>query len=279
VASTTWKGYLSFGLISIPIRLYPAARKTGVRLHQIHNKCHTRIRQPLFCPHCNRIVNRSEVVKGYEYAKDQYVLIQEAELKKIAPPSERTMEIQEFVDIAEVDPLYFDTSYLAVPEQNGRKAYHLLLKALEDSGRAAIARVSMYRREYVIIVRPREHGLTMHTMYYAAEVRSVAEYGKLDHAQVRPQELKLAKQLVEELTAHFDPRKYHDGYQDRLKALIESKQKGERIVVAPQPKPAPVVDMMEALKKSLAARAGATSGKRPLRAEQTAVERRRRKAS
>jgi DNA end-binding protein Ku len=159
VPTTAWKGHLSFGLVSIPIRLYPAARKAGVQLHQIHKKCHTRIRQPLFCPHCNRIVERSEVIKGYEYEKDQYVLIEEQEIKKIAPPSERTMEIQEFVKLSEVDPLYFDASYLAVPEESGRKAYQLLLRTLEDSSRAAIAKVSMHRREYLISSGPETTGL------------------------------------------------------------------------------------------------------------------------
>ena len=277
MASTAWKGHITFGLISIPIRLYPAARKAGIRLHQIHKKCSTRIRQPLFCPTCNRIVNRSEIVKGYEYEKDQYVLVEEEEIQKIAPSSERTMEIQEFVELAEVDPLYFDASYLAVPEQAGRKAYGLLLKTLEDTRRAAIAKVSMHRREYVVIVRPRDHGLTLHTMHYAHEVRSVSEYGKTDHVQVRPQELKLAKQLVDELSAHFNPGKYRDEYQQRMKGLIESRQKGHKITAAPQPKPARVVDMMEALKKSLAAREAAGPKKHPVRAVETGTERRSRK--
>jgi DNA end-binding protein Ku len=276
VAATAWKGYISFGLVSIPVRLYPAARKQATRLHQIHRKCHTRIRQPLFCPTCDRIVDRSEVIKGYESEKDQYVLLEEEEIRNIAPPSERTMNIQEFVKLSEVDPIYFHDSYLAVPEEAGRKAYELLLKTLEDSGRAAIAKVSMHRREYLLIMRPRENGLTLHTMYYAAEIRSVSEYGKPDHVQLKAQELRLAKQLVDELSAHFQPKKYHDEYQERLRALIESKQNGETITAARRPKPAPVVDMMQALKKSLAARQPA-AGKHAGRAQETATERKTRK--
>jgi DNA end-binding protein Ku len=275
MATTAWKGHLTFGLISIPLRLYPAARRESIRLHQIHRKCHTRIRQPLFCPSCNRIVERSEVVKGYEYEKDRYALVEDEEIKKIAPPSERTMEIQEFVKLSEVDPLYFHDSYLALPEQAGRKAYELLLKTLEDSGRAAIAKVSMHRREYLITIRPRDRGLTLHTMYYQDDIRSVSEYGKGDHVQLKPQELKLAKQLVENLSTHFEPEKYHDEYNERLRELIESKRKGEKVTVAAQPKPTRVIDMMEALKRSLAARESAAPGKRPSRAVEPGRKRRK----
>jgi len=280
MATTAWRGHLTFGLVSIPVRLYAAARKESVRLHQIHRKCHTRIRQPLFCPACNRIVERSEIVKGYEYEKDQYALVEDEEVRKIAPPSERTMEILEFVKLAEIDPLYFHASYLAVPEAAGRKAYKLLLETLEESGRAAIAKVAMHQREYLITIRPRENGLTLHTMYFADEIRNAADYGKKDHVELKPQEVKLARQLVDSLSAPFQPEKYHDEYQERLKALVVSKQKGKETATAVQPRLAPVVDMMEALKKSLAARAPASSGKRASRAaEPEGAKRLRRKAS
>ncbi len=279
MAMTVWKGHIAFGLISIPVRLYAAARKEGISLHQIHEKCRTRIKQPLFCPTCNKIVNRSEIIKGYEYEKGQYVLMEEEEIKKIAPPSERTMEIQEFVKVSEVDPLYFHASYLAVPEQPGRKAYELLVKTLEDSGRAALAKVAMHQREYLVIIRPKDNGLTLHTMYYTEEIRNVSEYGKFDHVQIKPQELKLAKQLVESLAADFDPEKYHDEYQQRLRELIESEQKGQKVTVAPRAKLAPVIDMMDALKKSLVAREGSVPQKRPSRTLEYGGEKARRKAS
>lgn len=275
MAATAWKGHLSFGLISIPVRLYPAARKEGIQLHQIHKKCHTRIKQPLFCPTCNKIVDRSEIIKGYEYEKDQYVLLEEDEVKKIAPPSERTMEIQGFVKATEVDPLYFHASYLTVPERGGEKAYHLLLEVLEDSKRAAIAKMAMHQREYLVLIRPRENGLTLHTMYYANEVRQVAEYGKPGHVQLKPEELKLAKQLVENLSIHFQPEKYHDEYQQRLRDLIESKRKGEKVTMAPEKKLAPVIDMMEALKKSLASSGAVAEGRPKRRPERERKTRRR----
>src|SRR5271169_4143419 len=174
MATAVWKGYLTFGLISIPIRLFAAARSERISLNQLHSVCHTRIRQPQFCPTCNRGVERSEIVKGYEYEKDQYVLFDEKELDKIEPPSAHTMEILEFVKLDEVDPLYFDASYYVTPEDAGKKAYHLLLEAMQDSGYAAIAKLTMHQRENIVVMRPRAKGLTLHTMFYANEIREVA---------------------------------------------------------------------------------------------------------
>jgi DNA end-binding protein Ku len=276
VAASVWKGYLTFGLISIPIRLFSAARDEHISLNQLHKVCKSRIRQPQYCPTCQRMVERSEIVKGYEYEKDQYVLVEEEEVKKIAPASAQTMEILEFVNLADVDPLYFETSYLAVPEGPGRKPYQLLVRTMEESGRAAIAKVAMHQREYTVIIRPRAHGLTLHTMYYANEIRQVAEYGQTDGVQVKPEEVNLAKQLVESLVADFQPDKYHDQYQESLKALIDAKLKGQEVAAAPQPQLAPVIDMMEALKKSLAAREAAPK-KPPVRAEASEPEKKVRK--
>lgn len=187
MAATVWKGHLTFGLISIPLRLFSAARSEQISFNQLHKECHSRIRQPLFCPTCNRVVERSEIVKGYEYGKDQYVLVEDEELESVKPSSARTMEILEFVKLEEIDPLYFDTSYFAVPEEAGRKAYHLLEKTMEASGYAAIAKLGMHQREYTVILRPRASGLTLHTMYYPNEIRQVAEYGQIDGQHVKPQ--------------------------------------------------------------------------------------------
>ncbi len=253
MAATVWKGHLTFGLISIPLRLHSAARGERVSFNQLHQECHSRIRQPLFCPTCNRMVERDEIVKGYEHEKDQYVLVNEEELEKIAPPSARTMEILEFVPLGEVDPLYFDTSYYAVPEDAGKKAYHLLVKTMEESGFAALARLTMHQREYTIVLRPRANGLTLHTMFYPSEIRQVAEYGQTDGVEVKAQEKKLAQQLIESLAAGFEPAKYRDTYQEQVKTLIQAKLEGKQVTATPQPQLAPVIDLMEALKKSLAA--------------------------
>jgi DNA end-binding protein Ku len=257
MAAAAWKGFISFGLISIPVRLYAAARHSRFQLHQLHRKCHTRLRQPLFCPTCNRPVDRSEVVKGFEYEDGKYALIEPEELKKIEPETARSVEVLAFAKSSEIDPLFFDASYFLVPEEQGRKAYQLLLKALEDTKRVAIAKITMHQREYTAFIRPYDRGLALHTMYYANEVREAPGYGKTEGVKLTPQEIKLAEQLVENLSEEFNIKKYHDEFQERLHTLIEAKRKGhETATEAPQPRRAPVIDMMTALKKSLE-RAGA----------------------
>ena len=250
--ASVWKGFISFGLVSVPVRLYAAARSSRIALHQLHSTCHTRLRQPLFCPTDDRIVDRSEVVKGYEYEPGKYVLIEPADLKKIQPQSARSMEILSFAESSEIDPLVFDASYFVVPEEEGRKAYRLLVKTLEETHRVGIAKLTMHQREYTVFMRPYRHGLALHTMYFANEIREAPGFGEADHTKLSPQEIKLAEQLVSTLSEEFHLEKYHDEYQERLKALIKARQKGEEIAAAPPPKRAPVIDIMSALKKSLA---------------------------
>ncbi len=246
----TWKGNLSFGLVSIPIQLQPAARTERLSFNQLHRVCHTRLKQPLFCPTCNRMVERSEVEKGYEYEKDQYLLFSEEELEKIEPESARIMEILEFCKLDEIDPLYFDASYYANPEPAGAKAYKLLHEAMQRTGYAGIAKVTMHSREYIVIVRPRESGLTLHTMFYSNEIRAAAETGG-DKFEIRDQERALATQLIESLAAPFQAEKYHDTYQESLRTLIEAKAKGQDVVAVTPTVQAPPVDLMAALKQSL----------------------------
>jgi DNA end-binding protein Ku len=252
MANSVWKGHITFGLISIPVRLFAAARTERISMNQLHKVCQTRVRQPLFCPVCNRQIERSEIVKGYEYEKDQYVLFNEDELDKIEPPSATTMEILEFVKLEEVDPLYFDASYYVTPEEAGKKAYQLLLLAMDESGYGAIAKLTMHQREHIVIIRPRSKGLTLHTLFYADEVRQVAEYGHTDKVELKDAEKKLALQLIESLATRFNPEQFHDTYRQSLRAMIEAKRKGEQVVEAAHPKLAPVIDLMDALKKSLA---------------------------
>jgi DNA end-binding protein Ku len=263
--ASTWKGFIAFGLISIPVRLSPAARTERISFNQLHKVCHTRLKQPLFCPTCNRMVERSEVEKGYEYEKDQYVLFTEEELDKAEPESARTMEILEFVKTAEIDPLYYDSSYYVTPEDEGRKAYQLLLEAMKKSGYAAVAKVSMHSRENIVILRPQKNGLTLHTMFYSNEIRHAEESG--GKIEVKEQERALAEQLIKTLAAPFQPEKYHDTYQENLKTLIEAKTKGEEVTSTPHIARAPVIDLMQALKNSLAAKpAPAQEAKALLRA-------------
>ena len=254
MAATVWKGYLSFGLISVPIRLFTAARPKKVSFRQVVKETGRPVKQQLFSPELNRVVKREELVKGYEYVKDQYIVVEDEELKKIQPPSGQTMEILEFVKLEDVDPLYFESSYYALPEDAGQKAYTLLTQAMEKAGYAAIAKVSMRQREYTVIIRSRGNGLTLHTMYYPDEVRALPEYGKVESGDVKPAEEQLAQQLIESLATEFQPGKYEDTYRKQVEQMIDAKREGREAEESEAPRLAPVIDLMEALQKSLADR-------------------------
>ena len=251
MAATVWKGYITFGLISIPVRLFTAARNERVSFHMIHEVCNTRIKQQLFCPHCERTVDRSEIVKGYEINKGQWVIVEEEEIKKIAPQSTETMDILEFVKLEDVDPIYFDASYYMVPEEPGRRAYSLLLETMRRTRYAAIAKVGMHQREHVVVIRPRDQGLTLHTIFYPNEVRAVPEYARIETEALKPQEVQLAEQLVNSLAGPFEPEHYEDEYQKQLLQMIEAKGEGRQVHGATHKKMAPVIDLMAALQKSL----------------------------
>src|SRR5271167_4284529 len=251
MATTVWKGHLTFGLISMPVRMTTAARGERISFNQLHKECHSRLKQPLFCPVCNRNVERSEIVKGYEYDKDQYALFNEEELDKIEPPSARVMEILEFVKLGDIDPVYFDSSYYLTPEEPGLKAYTLLMKAMQETGYGAIAKITMHQREHIVIIRPGAKTLTLHTMFYSNEIRA-AEAVPTDKIEVKDQEKKLAQQLIESLAVPFQPDKYRDEYSENVRAMIAAKLKGQQVTEAPQPHLAPLIDLMEALKKSIA---------------------------
>lgn len=253
MARTVWKGYITFGLISIPIRLYSAARETHIRFHEIHRECGTRIHQQLYCPYDERVVSRNEIALGYETGKDKYVLVEPSELKKIQPKSSRAMEIIQFVKLAEVDPIYFEMSYFVVPEDGGERAYSLLMKTLEKLNYAALASVTLHQRERTVMMRPYDRGLTLHTIYYPNEIRSVQEYEQISVKELRKQEITLGEQFAKTLVKPFRPQEFHDHYQERVKELIQSKAKGIAAPKQQQPKRlAPVIDLMSALKKSLA---------------------------
>ncbi|MCB1019683.1 MAG: Ku protein [Acidobacteria bacterium] len=264
MASTVWKGYLSFGLISIPIRLYAAARPERVSFRQIVKETMQPIKQQLFSPELDRVVERKELAKGYEVAKDEYILIDEEEIKKIAPQSSSTMEILEFVKIDEIDPLYFDSSYYTTPDEAGRKPYALLTKAMQESGYCAIAKISMHQREHTVVVRPYKGGMTLHTMFYADEVRDISEYGPISDVEIKDQELKLAEQLIDSLAKPFDPEEFSDSYRTKVQEMINAKIEGRESEAEPTRRLAPVVDLMEALQKSLGEKA---EKKSPQRAE------------
>jgi len=255
MASTVWKGYISFGLISVPVRLFAAARENHVSFNQIHKVCGTRIKQQIFCPQCERVVERSELAKGYQVDKDTYVLVGDEELKSLEAASSEVMEIQQFVKLDDVDPIYFQTSYYSVAEDPGRRAYGLLLQGMRQLNVAAIAKVTLHQREQVVLVRPYHKGLVLHTLYYNAEVREIAEYGKDEDMTLQPQEVQLAEQFMKQLTGKFEPEQFKDEYESRVASLIETKQAGQGVTAAqPHRKLAPVINLMDALKKSIEAR-------------------------
>lgn len=256
MASTVWKGYISFGLISVPVRLFAAARENHVSFNQIHKVCGTRTKQQIYCPHCERVVERNELAKGYPVEKDTYVLVTEDELKSLEAGSSEVMEILQFVKLDDVDPIYFQTSYFSVAEDPGRRAYALLLEGMEHLQVAAIAKITLHQREQVILVRPYKKGLTLHTLYYSAEVREISEYGKDEDLKLQPQEVQLAEQFMSQLTGAFQPDLYKDEYGSQVAKLVESKEAG-LLAANGQAAPrrlAPVINLMDALKKSIESR-------------------------
>ena len=260
MASTVWKGYISFGLVSVPVRLYAAAREQHVSFNQIHEPCGSRIKQQTFCPVCERVVERNELVKGYQVDRDSYVLVSGEELKTLEADSSEAMEIAKFVSLDEVDPIYSEASYYSAPEDPGKRAYGLLLQAMEKLNVAAIARVTLHQREQIVLMRPYHQGIVLHTLYFPAEVREIAEYGKTETMNLQKPEMDLAEQFIRQLTAKFEPEQYKDEYQQRVLDLVETKRAGQVIAgQPPRPKLAPVIDLMEALKKSIAERGGAAA--------------------
>lgn len=271
MAASVWKGSIVLSLISVPIKLYAAARSERLNLHQIHRKCHTRLRQPLFCPTCNRIVERDEVIKGYETDDGQYVLLEQNEIKKLTANSSSNLEIVTFTKLTEIDPIFFDASYYCVPEESGKKGYHLIVKTLTDTKTVGIGKLLMHQRDYTVFLRPYQHGLLLHTMYFANEIRQLQQFESLTAGELKPQEVKLAEQLVGGMTEHFHPKQYHDEFQDRLRKLIEAKQEGKTIEVEEKGTRAPVIDMMTALKKSLASSAQTAKKKHAGRARKAPI--------
>jgi DNA end-binding protein Ku len=265
MASTVWKGHLTFGLVSLPVRLYSAARSETISFNQLHKDDHSRVKQVLYCQAEDKPVPRSELVKGFEYEKGRYVVVEDDEIKKVAPRTASTMEIQEFVQSKDVDPVFLESSYYLAPEQAGEKPYALLFEALRRSGYVAIAKVAMHNREHVVILRPSDKGIMMHTMFYVDEIRQVEEF-RTDTSLVKEKELDLAMTLINSLAAEFEPDKYVDEYRENLKKMIAAKVAGEEVVETPVAEHrAPVVDIMEALKLSL------ENAKKPVRAAATSA--------
>lgn len=247
-------GNISFGLVSIPVKLFaPIDSSRTIRFNQIHEECGSRIRQQLYCPACEKVVDRSEVVKGYEFSKGQYVLFAEDELKGLLAKPTHAIEISEFVPLQQVDPIYFEKAYYLGPDKGGGKPYRLLARTLKETSRAALAQYAARGKQYLVLVRPFEEGLIMQQLYYADEIRDFSEI-PLGDAEVRDEEVKLARQLVEQTARDdFEPEAYQDEIRDQILHLIQQKIEGEEVTAADaEPSKAEVVDLMDALKASLA---------------------------
>ena len=248
-------GTVSFGLVSIPVKLYSAAESSAsISFNMLHAKCKTRLKQQYICPKDAEIVPRDQMVKGYEFAKDQYVAFTEEELKALMEESNRAIEITEFVPATKVDPIYFDGAYYLGPDKGGDKAYHLLVKAMRQTGRSALAKWAARGKQYLVLVRAVEKGLVMQQLLYADEVRAFSEVPVGD-ADVKEAELKLAVQLVEQIASdEFRPESYEDEVRKRMQEAIQRKVEGQEITAAPEQPRAQIIDIMEALKASLAAK-------------------------
>ena len=255
-------GTISFGLVSIPVKMFSAATSAGVSFNQIHQKCGGRVRQQLICPTCNEVVERGALVKGYEFAKDQYVQFTEDELKALEGEASKMIDIAEFVPLAQVDPIYFEKTYYLGPDKGGEKAYRLLSDAMQKSERVALAKFVMRGKENLVLIRSAQEGLMLHTMYFADEIRDFGEVDKGEDAKVKPGELELAERLVGELSSEaFRPEQYSDEYRGRVLEVVESKVEGREVTsLAPQAQRTQVIDLMEALKQSLGKRATGAAG-------------------
>jgi DNA end-binding protein Ku len=254
-------GTISFGLVSIPVKLYTAASSGNVSFNLLHAKCGSRIKQQTFCPACNEVVERSALVKGYEFQKDQYVRFTDEELKALEGESSKVIDIEEFVPLSSVDPIFFEKTYYLGPDKGGEKPYRLLADAMAKSDKVALATFVMRGKESLVLVRPAQDGLMLHTMYFADEVRDFGEIEKGKSVKLREGELGLAERLIGELSHdEFKPEQYRDQYRERVLDLASSKVEGKEITaVEPEAQRAQVIDLMDALKQSLAKRAGAAS--------------------
>jgi DNA end-binding protein Ku len=263
-ARSIGSGTISFGLVSIPIRVYVATHSEQLSFNMLHEPCGTRIKQQLYCPHHEKVVDRSEIVKGYQFAKDRYVTFTDEELKALEAEANRSIDIHEFVPLDKVDPIYFENAHYLGPDKGAEKAYHLLAEAMQKTGKVALAQFVRGGKEHLVLIRPFDGRLVLHSMYYADEVRSFAEIDTGGQAKVRPNELQMAERLVEQLASEeFRPEQYKDEYRDRLREVVQKKVAGEEVTIAEEEKPrAQVIDLMDALKASLA-RSGARGERRP----------------
>ena len=252
-ARPTWKGFLKISLVNIPVRVFPATDSAAtISFNQLHAECQTRIQQKRWCPHCEREVPMSEIAKGYEFEKGRYVVMTEEDVSKVRPESTRVIDLVQFTDSAAIDPIYIERPYYLAPDgAMASEAFAVMREGMK--GKAGIGKLALYGREYLVAVQPREKGLVMYTMRHAKEVRSMDNIDELDNVpeKVKPEEIKLAKQVIGNFEAELNLAEYRDEYQEELQRIIDAKIAGEDVVATAEETPPKVVNLMDALRQSL----------------------------
>jgi DNA end-binding protein Ku len=261
-ARSTWKGYLKVSLVNIPIKVFPATESSAtISFNQLHAACQTRIQQKRWCPHCNREVPLGEIVKGYEFEKGRYVVLSEEDFDKVRPESTRVIDLVRFTDESAIDPMYVDRAYYLAPDGSvAADAFAVMREGMH--GKVGVGKLALYGREYLVAVKPHGRGIVMYTLHHAAEIRSVDSVEELSSApaKVKPEEIKLAKQVIAIFEGPLNLADYKDEYREGLQRIIDAKIAGEEVVAQPVGAPPKVVNLMEALKKSLDA---VSAGKKP----------------
>jgi len=252
-ARATWKGFLKVSLVNIPVKVFPATESAAtISFNQLHAECQSRIQQKRWCPQCEREVPHSELVKGYEFEKGRYVVVSDEDIQKVRVESTRVIDLAQFTDETEIDPIYVDRAYYLAPDgEMAASAFAVMREGM--AGKAGIGKVALYGREYLVAVRPHKKGLVMYTLHHDAEIRSIDEVEELNSvpSKVKPEEMKLAKQVVATFDAELNLKDYKDEYREGLRKIIDAKIAGEEIVATEVQDPPKVVDLMEALRRSL----------------------------
>lgn len=250
MARAIWKGIITFGMVSIPMKLYTATSSKSVSFRLVHKKCSSRIKEERFCPHCDEIVDYSEIEKGYEYAKGEYVKLTDSDFEKLPFPNKHTIEITDFVRMEEIDPIYYDKTYYVDPDPAAKKPFTLFMKAIEDKNVFALGKVALRSKERLCCLRPIEGSLVVTTLLYPDEI-TIDLDKKLPRVDVSEKELSMAEKLVAMMTTDFDPEKYTDNYREAVLELIEAKVEGKEIESSPEPKEGEVIDLLDALQASM----------------------------
>lgn len=247
-----WKGAVSFGLVYVPVKMYAATEKKDVRFNYLHDRCKNPIQYRRYCPYCDEEVPVKELVRGYQYEKGKYVVIREEEFEKLAAEVTKSIDIMDFVDLANIDPVYYDRTYYLVPGEGGEKVYELLKRAMADTGKVAIARVVIRSRESLAALRVAEDVVVMSTMHYPDEVRESKQLQELNYkVRLHDNEVKMAVNLIESLSSDFEPEKYTNEYREALMEIIQARIAGKAVEVPAKPETGKVVDLMSALKASI----------------------------